>query len=592
MTIFFILNKCLFFMQIINLKMSLPNIDFEILPLQNKVFSRWISNQLKDNTINNLTDLSNGEKLIKLAASLTKKQPSNKWPHHPKNEIEKIKACNIAINLFKDNGFPSLNITGKEIINNKQKLFNFVWELILHYSIKRLVNDEKELLHWANSIIKIYPNINAFTPYEISICALLDNFYPEKIHFFSLNINDSKRNANLAINVMKELNISIYIYPDDIIQNKIDEKTLLIQLASLKDSLNNLNKTNETSSIKNNNKEKIADSFKKKYVKNEYQLSQKDCKQNGKNKLKIHLTQSESLSFSIPEIIKPVINYEKKYENRIQKLTFELSRRNTEIELQKEEIATLNREADLFANTLNEKLRELTQLSQSFQSQKGKENVYVKEIDDIDEDEELLAKEYLRTQEENEALNREADLFANKLSSELEENEVVNREADLFANNLEIALCERDSLNREADLLANKLAETLDENKKLKIEISALNREAEYLANELSEKIDEKEAIQNETDLFVNYLSHAFQKNSVLNREAELFSYNLSKKIEENESLSKKNKLLQNELESVSYELTKQIDDNKSITKESEIIANKMNQLRIENSRLKKHSKN
>ena len=105
-------------------------------------------------------------------------------------------------------------------------------------------------------------------------------------------------------------------------------------------------------------------------------------------------------------------------------------------------------------------------------------------------------------------------------------------------------------------------------------------------------QIDEKEAIQNETDLFVNYLSHAFQKNSVLNREAELFSYNLSKKIEENESLSKKNKLLQNELESVSYELTKQIDDNKSITKESEIIANKMNQLRIENSRLKKHSKN
>lgn len=391
---------------------------------------------------------------------------------------------------------------------------------------------------------------------------------------------------------MKELNISIYIYPDDIIQNKIDEKSLLIQLASLKDGLNNLNKTNETSSIKNNNKEKIADSFKKKYVKNEYQLSQKDCKQNEKNKLKIHLTQSESLSFSIPEIIKPVINYEKKYENRIQKLTFELSRRNTEIELQKEDIATLNREADLFANTLNEKLRELTQLSQSFQNQKGKENVYVKEIDDIDEDEELLAKEYLRTQEENEALNREADLFANKLSSELEENEVVNREADLFANNLEIALCERDSLNREADLFANKLAETLDENKKLKIEISALNREAEYLANELSEKIDEKEAIQNETDLFVNYLSHAFQKNSVLNREAELFSYNLSKKIEENESLSKKNKLLQNELESVSYELTKQIDDNKSITKESEIIANKMNQLRIENSRLKKHSKN
>ena len=74
------------------------------------------------------------------------------------------------------------------------------------------------------------------------MCALLDSYVPDKINYYSLNAGDVQKNAEHACNVMKEIGIPVYVMPEDLIRSggKVDEKTLLTQLAAAKIVLENL----------------------------------------------------------------------------------------------------------------------------------------------------------------------------------------------------------------------------------------------------------------------------------------------------------------------------------------------------------------
>ncbi|KAK8883882.1 ERAD pathway [Tritrichomonas musculus] len=225
--------------------------------LQINVFTRWVQNQLKNQPnihIDSITkDLSNGVALVELAKILTHKETPRNWAEAPKRKVEMVQNCDLAVDMFWKDGVNLIGISGKDVTDNNEKLIlGLVWSLILRYSIGKSVhqnsdevkqnriakhNETQMLKDWAVERIENYPNINSnFTPYELSMCALLDSYVPDRINYYSLDPLDRDHNSELATNVMNDLGIPILIYPEDIKnhQSQVDDKTLLTQLSTMK----------------------------------------------------------------------------------------------------------------------------------------------------------------------------------------------------------------------------------------------------------------------------------------------------------------------------------------------------------------------
>lgn len=66
---------------------------------------------------------------------------------------------------------------------------------------------------WANKRTQNYQNIQNFSPYGLSLCALLSSNVPYKINYESLDPKRSERNLQLAI---EKFVIPVFIYPDDL----------------------------------------------------------------------------------------------------------------------------------------------------------------------------------------------------------------------------------------------------------------------------------------------------------------------------------------------------------------------------------------
>ena len=255
--------------------LGLTKVNEDWVPLQTKVFSRWVSNQLRDypniKIIDIQKDLSNGVALVDLATVLTHKKPSRSWSKSPKLKVEMVQNCDLAIDMFSKDGVNFVGISGKDISDSNQKLIlGLIWTLISNYSVGQSISAEKQnvsndklnknnkkpqnsardaLLSWANQRIEHYPNIQNFAPFDLSLCALLDSYFPNKINYYSLNPEDSQHNSELALKVMNEIGIPIYVFPDELqkTNNVVDEKTLLTQLSSAKVVLDRVNIKDEKS---------------------------------------------------------------------------------------------------------------------------------------------------------------------------------------------------------------------------------------------------------------------------------------------------------------------------------------------------------
>ena len=224
--------------------------------LENKVFCRWFTNELaKGNSsiqVNEISkDLSNGVAFVELSKVLTGKEPKKQWATDPKKPVEMIQNSDLSVQMFFEDGVHLIGIAGKDIHDNNVKIIRgYIWTLIERYSIGRAsygdLNNEKTksmsfndiLMFWANERLSKY-NLHNFQPYPLAMCALLDSFAPDKVNFGSLNPQDSQHNAQLAVDVMKQLGIPVYILPEES-ENEMDIKVLLTQLAAARICLENL----------------------------------------------------------------------------------------------------------------------------------------------------------------------------------------------------------------------------------------------------------------------------------------------------------------------------------------------------------------
>lgn len=308
--------------------------DDEWLPITEKVFTRWVQYQLEANSkhsINDVTkDLATGTTIIDLAQSLTHRKCTSK------KEISQN--CDIALKMFKEDGVKIVGITGKDIMyHNEELILRLIWKLIKHYSIRySFVNQDNKLngflnetgevmtsklLTWAVNRIENYSNTYAFKPYELSMLQLISTFYPEKVNCTNLNPKDFKNNFELLINIMNDLRIPCFIFPEDVIKigSEIDQKILLTQLSVakivLEGQIQKEEKVENNESTKNNNlndlKDKRINNNEKKInieVETQTVNDQKDEKGNKKEKKQSEKPRFDKIVNDNIKYIKPVLN--------------------------------------------------------------------------------------------------------------------------------------------------------------------------------------------------------------------------------------------------------------------------------------------
>ena len=239
---------------------SLSSIDNEWEDLQIKVFSRWLQSHLLPLKIavqDCTKDLLDGVALVELAQILTRRQAPRKWERQPKRDIQKVENCDLAIQMFQNDHVKFINISGKDLTDGNVKLIlGFVWTLIMHYSISsvsrrrlssattmsaRQQTASEELKDWAYSRLgSKYPQIKGFEKnFDYALCALLDSYLPNEINFNQLKPRDHENNMNLAVHVMQERGINVFIFPEDLIESEymIDNKTLLTQFSAIRSVL-------------------------------------------------------------------------------------------------------------------------------------------------------------------------------------------------------------------------------------------------------------------------------------------------------------------------------------------------------------------
>ena len=97
------------------------------IPLQIKVFTRWVNGQLKNNNcpgIEEITkDLSNGVPLVELAQILTKKDAPVKWAKQPKRNIDSVMNCDLSVDMFTKDGVKLIGIPVKISMITTKNLF-------------------------------------------------------------------------------------------------------------------------------------------------------------------------------------------------------------------------------------------------------------------------------------------------------------------------------------------------------------------------------------------------------------------------------------------------------------------------------------
>lgn len=241
---------------------TLTKIDKDWVPLQSKVFTRWVTSKLTGPNVKRVHDISqdfsDGVALIELAEILTGKPAPRRWINNPKFPAQKVENCDLALSMLAADGVRLVGISGKDICDNNQKLIlGLIWSLIIHYSIttssqppnksntdevkladsEQLMQDAKEaLFNWAVQRTSNYPNVTDFEPYDLAMCGLLDSYFPDKINFYNLNFEDDEANLRLANHVLRGLGVPTFVYSEEFVNNShtLDKKVLLTQLAAIK----------------------------------------------------------------------------------------------------------------------------------------------------------------------------------------------------------------------------------------------------------------------------------------------------------------------------------------------------------------------
>lgn len=223
-------------------------------PIQTKVFSRWVTQFLRKRGIivkDVTTQLTTGVNLVNLAEILTSGSLKiHQWIRNPTKPFQKEQNCELALQMFKDDGTNVSNVTPKEITDgNVKKIMSLLWTLIVKYTIEKAsgvsipnTKSKRSLVHsisrWFNMQTSQVENGRSEPrQYHLLFAFLISKFKPELINYkadIKNNSNFSKEQiSQLVIDTLNKLEIPVYLDPEDLLED-IDEKSLITQIATLK----------------------------------------------------------------------------------------------------------------------------------------------------------------------------------------------------------------------------------------------------------------------------------------------------------------------------------------------------------------------
>ncbi|KAH0786195.1 putative alpha-actinin [Histomonas meleagridis] len=218
---------------------------------QISVFTKWVNANLKkrNNHINDLFEFSDGVKLIDLLEIVSKKEIKSKFHHKPTMRIQMIENCNLAVNFIQSEmGIKLVGVGGLDIVDKNLKLtLGMLWSVISKCHLDSIMEGHRDkgqssrdaLLKWCKESTQGYPNvsINDFTTSwssGLAFCALINKYVPQVLDYNSLDPNNQFDNVNTALEACKNLGISVFLEPSDLVGvEEPDEKSIITQVAEL-----------------------------------------------------------------------------------------------------------------------------------------------------------------------------------------------------------------------------------------------------------------------------------------------------------------------------------------------------------------------
>ena len=222
--------------------------------IQQNTYTRWINVKLNplNKSVDDLkTGLTNGLNLIALVEVLSGKMilKYNKKPNFRSQKLENI---SIVFNFLAGEGVFLFNIDSSDIVDGKIKLtLSLLWNIILHYEILLSMKDEVEedssevkktskqrLMEWINQKIPQNAVTNFTTNWNDgkALGCLVHSIHPKLCSDWDQW--DRKQpivNATLAMNIAeKRLNVPKILRPDEIVNPKVDEHSIMTYLSQFK----------------------------------------------------------------------------------------------------------------------------------------------------------------------------------------------------------------------------------------------------------------------------------------------------------------------------------------------------------------------
>jgi len=210
--------------------------------MQLVTFLMWINNNLAStgNTINDLSQLSDGNSLPHLAEVICGEIPPN-VVLPAATARDKMQNISATIQLFQQKLNASFSSVSVPLIlsNNQKAIMDLIWEIIYNYSVKTIFykgySDRFALFKWVQENVQDFLSVTVVdftTSFKdaLVICALVSHFAPHLLKFQELQEYKVLDNFRLAFKIADEqFDVPKLLDPKDM-ANDPDEISVIVYL--------------------------------------------------------------------------------------------------------------------------------------------------------------------------------------------------------------------------------------------------------------------------------------------------------------------------------------------------------------------------
>jgi cortexillin 1/2 len=192
-------------------------------------------------------DFSDGVTVIDFIELLLDSRIKTKYSKQPKNKINKIENCSIALNFLKDNGVQQkmLTISPEDFVDKNLKfILGFLWMLFRKFRINKNIagaedrSTEENLLKWVREITTGYAGVkitdfgHSFND-GLAFLAMVNKFDPKLFNYNEyMEENSSVENIEAAFELAeKSLGVPKLLDVNELANGTIDERSIVLYVS-------------------------------------------------------------------------------------------------------------------------------------------------------------------------------------------------------------------------------------------------------------------------------------------------------------------------------------------------------------------------